>query len=375
MRDERALPCRVSGSAGKLKFVELSGASSTREALAPILARSTIVYNRGSGKAGASGLCCVRGLLNGRPCSFRIDTGADVLIITRLAVPFRQDSVGKGEIELCYPTGEEVPIRSKLFATVSLGKFRERLTLFVAAVEDDCIRGVDFLSRTGALNLLRDAFDVGLPGHSEKRGLICFRVRDRSEPLPLFLNEVLERGSTHLNSRQQDAFREFLTDFRETFAEEVVAGSCTVLNHRITLSDPCPIKQAPRRIPLHLRAEVGQILEDMKKQGVIEESSSPWMSPAVMVKKKDGSIRFCVDYPKLSAVTVKDSYPLPRIDEILDQLAGNAWFTTIDLKSGYWPVSLAPRDREKTAFSIANGLWQFTVMPFFYATPPRPSNG
>lgn len=97
-----------------------------------------------------------------------------------------------------------------------------------------------------------------------------------------------------------------------------------MIDHEIALSDPHPIKQVPRRVPLHLRSEVDKILEEMKEQGVIEESNSPWMSSAVMVRKKNGTIRFCVDYRKLNDATVKDLYPLPRIDGILDQLAGNS---------------------------------------------------
>jgi len=85
-----------------------------------------------------------------------------------------------------------------------------------------------------------------------------------------------------------------------------------------------------------LKEEVNKIINEMKENGVIEESHSPWISPAVLVKKKDGSLRFCVDYRKLNAITVKDSYPLPRIDDILSQLSGNIWFSTLDLKSGYW---------------------------------------
>ena len=102
----------------------------------------------------------------------------------------------------------------------------------------------------------------------------------------------------------------------------------------------------------------------MLKKGVIEPSSSPWMSPIVLVKKKDGSTCFCVDYRKLNEVTVKDSYSLPRIDDCLDALAGCRWFSTLDLCSGYWQVAMSEEDKPKTAFSTGNGLYQFTVMSF-----------
>ncbi|GBL80450.1 Transposon Ty3-G Gag-Pol polyprotein [Araneus ventricosus] len=97
----------------------------------------------------------------------------------------------------------------------------------------------------------------------------------------------------------------------------------------------------------------------MVDNGIIEESSGPWASPIMLVKKKDGSTRLCIDYRKLNEIRKKDSYPLPRIDDTLDALNGSQRFTTLDLKSGYWQVEIRPEGREKTAFTTGQGRWQF----------------
>ena len=111
-------------------------------------------------------------------------------------------------------------------------------------------------------------------------------------------------------------------------------------------------------------------MAEMLTVGQIEPSDSPWSSPVVLVTKKDGGTRFCVDYRQLNDATTKDAYPLPRIDDTLDMLAGKQWFSTLDLASGYWQVSLSQEARVKTAFATHSGLFQFRVMPFGLCNAP-----
>ena len=108
----------------------------------------------------------------------------------------------------------------------------------------------------------------------------------------------------------------------------------------------------------------------MLDSNIITPSSSPWASPMVLVRKKDGSLRFCVNYHKVSAITRKDAYPLPLVDDTLDTLACCKCFTTLDLVSGYWQVEVDKKDREKTAFTTPDGLFEFTKMPFGLCNAP-----
>jgi predicted aspartyl protease len=184
------------------------------------------------------------------------------------------------------------------------------------------------------------------------------------------VNKLLEECDELTNLERLKARNLFLR-YTDTFSTgDGDIGKTGLVKHKINTGDEIPIKQRPRRVPLARESEVEEMIQDMKKNDVIEPSSSPWCSPVVLVKKKDGSTRFCVDYRRLNDVTKKDSYPLPRIDDTLDTLSGMKWFSALDLKSGYWQVELDPTDKEKTAFSTGKGLWQFKVMPFGLCNAP-----
>jgi len=111
-------------------------------------------------------------------------------------------------------------------------------------------------------------------------------------------------------------------------------------------------------------------VQDLLDRNLIEPAHGAWSSPVVLVKKKDGSWRFCVDYRRLSSVTIQDAYPLPWLDESLYALAGSKYFITLDLLSGYWQVPLSPGAQDKAAFITRDGLWKLKVLPFGLTSAP-----
>lgn len=182
---------------------------------------------------------------------------------------------------------------------------------------------------------------------------------------------ALELQGEDLSADQQTQLTALLRRWVHVFAaHEDDFGHTKAVKHHIPTGEAPPIRDRYRPVPPKLFAELRELLQEMVDSKVVRESSSPWAAPVVLVQKKDGSWRFYVDYRKLNAVTHKDTYPLTRTEESLTSLTRATWYSTLDLASGYWQVEVAEEDKEKTAFTIPLGLYQFERMPFGLCNAP-----
>ena len=179
--------------------------------------------------------------------------------------------------------------------------------------------------------------------------------------LPEHLQGLLNRTSNDLSDLHECQLANTLLEFVDLFPVpgSALTGHTDAVEHTIDTGDSSPIRCAPRRMSPQKIKQEEACVEEMLSGGQIVPSDGPWSAPVVLVTKKDGGTWFCVDYRRLNLTTVKDAYPLPRIDDTLDMLAGRKWFSTLDLTSGYWQVSLSPDARCKTAFATHSGLFQF----------------
>ena len=178
----------------------------------------------------------------------------------------------------------------------------------------------------------------------------------------LLYKELEDAISPALPASDKAALLHTLMAFADVFHDKL--GYTDVIQHHIATGSASPIRQYPRRLPFAYREEAKCQVTELLNQGVILPSCSSLASPIVLAKKKDGKFRFCIDHRKSNAVTKNDAHPLTRVENLLDALNGSQYFSTLDLRSGYWQIGGAPEDREKTAFTTSDGLWEFVRLPF-----------
>ena len=170
------------------------------------------------------------------------------------------------------------------------------------------------------------------------------------------------KQGSHLSDEQAKELDILLARFESLFT--ALPGHTTLVEHHVTTGDAKPVRLRPYRIPQAFQESVKQELAEMLKHGIIEPSTSSWAFPLVAVRKKDSTLRLCVDYRRLNILSTTDPYPMPRVDDLIEGVGRATFITTLDLTKGYWQVPVAPTDREKTAFTTTYGHYQFKRMPF-----------
>ena len=196
-------------------------------------------------------------------------------------------------------------------------------------------------------------------------------VEDLSKQVPIHLQDLFRRSTGSLSYRQARETTKILTEYQSAFSvDDTDLGCFSAIKHSIDTQDAKPIRQRMRRTPLGFQEEEEKHLKKMLEAGVIKPSSSAWAAVPVLVRKKDGSVRWCLDYRALNKVTVKDAFPLPKIEECLDSLAGTRFYSTLDMNSGYWQIELEESDQHKTAFITKYGLFEWTRMGFGLCNAP-----
>ncbi|KAL3681508.1 hypothetical protein R1sor_024464 [Riccia sorocarpa] len=212
------------------------------------------------------------------------------------------------------------------------------------------------------------------------------RVRSKVQNLPLFvvgttaisrtddcfLGLIREAPSDKLSGQIPEYLRGVVDEYMDVFPKDLPAGLPPTrrIDHQIEVIPGTPPCKSPYRLAPHELEECKAQIEEMLQKGFIQPSVSPYGAPVLFVKKKDGSMRMCIDYRALNQQTVKNKYPLPRMDDLFDQLRGAKYFTKLDLRSGYNQIRIADEDVPKTAFRTRYGHFEYLVMPFGLTNAP-----
>ncbi|GJU32529.1 putative reverse transcriptase domain-containing protein [Tanacetum coccineum] len=252
----------------------------------------------------------------------------------------------------------------------------------------DAIIGMDWLAKYQAVIVCAEKIvripwknktliihgDGSTQGNVTRLNIIsCTKTQKYMEKgFPIFLAHVTTKEVEDKSEKKRLEDVPIVQDFPEVFPEDLPGLPPTrQVEFQIDLvPGAAPVARAPYRLAPSEMKELSEQLKELSDKGFIRPSSSPWGAPVLFVKKKDGSFRMCIDYRELNKLTVKNRYPLPRIDDLFDQLQGSSVYSKIDLRSGYHQLRVREEDIPKTAFRTRYGHYEFQVMPFGLTNAP-----
>ena len=289
-----------------------------------------------------------------RQVSFLVDTGSPVSLLpwttTRQKLSELKHYCGR-VLSVC---GQSLEVLGQCDLEIKFGNNVFVQDFLVTRGVSVPILGIDFLRRYSVV------IDVANRCLSLEWGRIPFDCS--GPPAAQFHVDALEF---------EEALTQTLSNFSDIIRlDENCVGDTRLIEHDIVLQDDTPVFARPRPIPFHLREVVHEQISRMLELGVIQKSVSSWSSPILLVPKPDGKYRFCVDFRRLNAQSERDISPVPRIDLIFPMVGSARIFSTVDLLSGFWQVSLTKRARAYTAFSVGNQQYEFVKMPFGLSGAP-----
>ena len=221
----------------------------------------------------------------------------------------------------------------------------------------------------GILDVLTKSDIIEVPEENTKT-IATLVTKKKSDQEEKEVWEALKLG--HLSNQQREPLSEVIQQFQHIFAlRDTDLGQTNLVEMTLDTGDHPPVKKRPYQMPFSQRPLLEKHLEELLQTGIIRPSNSPWASPIVVVPKKDGGLRMAIDYrATANKALIPNSYPLPNIDEILSSMQGCKVFSCLDLKSGYYQIAMAEKDKAKTAFVCFRGLFEFNVMPFGLSSAP-----
>ncbi|KAL4379604.1 hypothetical protein GQ457_02G023110 [Hibiscus cannabinus] len=320
-----------------------------------------------------------------RPLNILVDSGSTHSFVTETWAKEGLELVQTNPLTITVANGEQLhsTAKSKQLGWRMQGHYFEHDFRVLKMDGSDMVLGVDWMRRYSpiimdfnemTLSFKRGNQEVVL--HGGKRTPVVKvisgeKMQKLTDKDPDFLGELFFLDADTVENEIPEACQSILEEYKSVFEEPKGLPPQRSHDHAIKLhSESQPVNLIPYRFPYYQKTEVERQIKEMLAASVIQQSKSPFASPCLLVKKKDGSWRLCVDYRQLNSLTIKDKFPIPVVDDLLDELQGAKFFSKIDLRSGYWQIRIKPEDIPKTTFRTYHGHFEFKVMPFGLTNAP-----